>query len=247
VIASFLQLDGRKTVKHTSFVAALVALSAPLAWAQTAEKSTSLLPGGLLAYATAGTSGLGLGLGTQVAEKLNLRVEATNYSANVNDTNDDLSIRGKLKLESAGLYGDYFPFAGAFRITGGVMFKSPSGSVTATPVTGTTATIGNVVYTFDANENVSGTIKYPSTMGYLGVGWGLGKLKEKGFKVGFDLGAGFGSLKSSLKASDGLKNAAANVGKDITADLAAEEKKLNDQLNKVNFFPVIKLSLGYAF
>jgi hypothetical protein len=229
--------------KHTLITAAVLALIAPLSWAQNAAPQSSILPGGLLVYGTVGTAGAGLGVGTQVADNWNVRAEMTKNSTTVNETNDDLKVQAKLNLESAGIYGDYFPFAGTFRVTGGVMFKSPNGSVTASPVTGTTATIGDVSYTFGANDNITGTVKYPSTMPYLGVGWGFGQLKEKGFKFGFDLGAGFGSLKSSLKASQGLTNASAT----IAADLAAEEKKLNDKLNKVSFFPIVKISVGYSF
>jgi len=233
-------------MKHT-LIATALALAAPLSWAEESPAKSSILPGGLLVYGTVGTAGAGLGVGTEVADKVNVRVEMTRNSATVNETNEDLKVQAKLNLESAGIYGDYFPFAGTFRMTGGLMLKSPNGSVTASPVTGTTATIGSVSYTFGANDNITGTVKYPSTMPYLGVGWGFGQLKEKGFKFGFDLGAGFGSLKSTLKVSDGIKNAGANAGKDITADIAAEEKKLNDKLNKVSFFPIVKLSIGYSF
>lgn len=227
--------------------ATALALAAPLAWAQSVAGSSSTSSGGMLVYGTAGTPGVGLGFGTQISDKVNVRAEATGYNANVNETNEDLKVQGKLKLESTGLYADYFPFASTFRVTGGLMLRSPNGRVTATPATGATATIGNVTYTFGAADNVTGTIKYPSTMGYLGVGWGFGKLKDKGVKYGFDLGAGFGKLKSSLVASDSLKANVANAGKDITSDLAAEERKLNDKLNKVSFFPVVKFSIGYSF
>jgi len=233
--------------KYTSIIAASIALATTASWAQSTGSSALATTGGILVYGAAGTAGAGIGLGTQVAEKLNIRLEATSTSTTVNETNDDLRVQGKLSLEGAGIYGDYFPFSGAFRITGGVMLKSPNGSVTATPLIGTTATIGNVVYAFGTNDNVSGTIKYPSTMPYLGIGWGFGKLKNTGFKFGFDLGAGVGTLKSSLKVSDGIKSAGANAGKDITADLKAEEQKLNDKLNKVSFFPIVKLSVGYSF
>jgi hypothetical protein len=235
-------------VKHHLIATAILALvTTPSAWSQKAPTNSSVLPGGLLVYGTVGTAGAGLGLGTQVANKWNVRAEVTSNSTTVNETNEDLKVQAKLNLESAGIYGDYFPFAGTFRVTGGVMFKSPNGSVTASPTTGETATIGDETYNFGVNDSLSGTVKYPSTMPYLGIGWGFGQLKEKGFKFGFDLGAGFGSLKSKLSPSDGLKTTAATAGLDITADLAAEEKKLNDKLNKVSFFPVVKVSVGYTF
>jgi hypothetical protein len=228
--------------KHTLITAAVLALIAPLSWAQNAAPQSSILPGGLLVYGTAGTAGAGLGVGTQVAEKWNVRAEMTKNSTTVNETNEDLKVQAKLNLESAGIYGDYFPFAGTFRVTGGVMFKAPNGSVTATASNAATATIGDnpVPYNF-AGESITGTVEYPSTMPYLGIGWGFGQLKEKGFKFGLDLGAGIGTLKSSLKASSGLTAAGAG------ADLAAEERKLNDKLNKVSFFPIVKISVGYSF
>jgi hypothetical protein len=233
--------------KHTLITAAVLALIAPLSWAQNTTAQSSILPGGLLVYGTVGTAGAGLGVGTQVADNWNVRAEMSRFSRTLNEKSDDLNLEAKLNLESAGIYGDFFPFSGTFRLTGGVMFKSPNGSLTASPATGLSAKIGDVSYDFGANDKLTGSIKYPSTMPYLGVGWGFGQLKEKGFKFGLDLGAGFGTLKSSLTASDSIKNLGTNAGKDITADLAAQEKKINNDLNVVSFFPIVKISVGYSF
>jgi hypothetical protein len=233
--------------KHALAVGAVVVMSVTSSWAQTAQPASSNAFGRWLVYGTAGTTGVGLGLGTQLAEKWSLRLEMTRSNSTMNDTQEDLSIEAKIKLQSGGIYADYFPFASSFRLTGGLMFKSPSGWVTATPVVGTTATIGDVSYTFGAGDNISGSVQYPSTMPYLGIGWGLAHGTNKGLRFGLDLGAGIGSLKSKLAASEGIRTAAANAGKDIAADLAVEEKKLNDELNQVSFLPVIKVSVGYSF
>jgi len=48
-------------------------------------------------------------------------------------TDSDIRYDGNLKLRSAALYGDCRPFAGAFRIIGGVSFLTPKVTMTFSP------------------------------------------------------------------------------------------------------------------
>lgn len=197
--------------------------------------------GGFLVYGVGGTSGVGLGIGTQISKNFAVRAESTRLNANINKNVSNLDFSGEVKAGSDGIYADYHPFDGAFRLTGGVLTKAPSGTLTADP-TGGGVTIGGTYYPVDIGERVIAKVKYPSTMPYVGIGWGFTELDKPGVKFGFDIGAGIGKPTASLDATPLLKsmpNAEANIRK--------EEVKLNDKLGKIGVFPMLKLSVGYAF
>jgi len=222
------------------FIAALICAPAS-AGDQSIFSSSDGTRGGLLVYGVGGTSGLGLGVGTQLGKNFAVRAESTRYSMDFNKTVSDLDFAGKLNIGSSGLYGDYHPFSGPFRLTGGVLFKTPNGSMSADPLAGG-IDIGGNHYDVDFGERVLAKIKYPSTMPYLGVGWGFTELNKPGLKFGLDIGAGIGKLSGTLDATPLLKSLPG-----VEADLQKEEAKLNDKLGKLGIFPMVKIGIGYSF
>ncbi|MGR2682407.1 hypothetical protein [Chromobacterium haemolyticum] len=55
-----------------------------------------------------------------------------------------------------------------------------------------------------------------------------------------DLGVAYGKPKATLTSSEGLTTAAG-------ADIEIERKKLQDDLDKLKVWPVIKIGWGYTF
>lgn len=189
-------------------------------------------------YAIAGTSGAGLGITQKLADFWTVRGEYSTYSLSRSFTADNIDYDGTFKLRSAALYADFRPFAGAFRITGGVSFLTPK--VDATATSSGTYTINGHSYSA-AGEYIKGTVKYPSAMPYLGIGWGLRPDGKSGLLVGFDLGAFIGSPTTTMTYSPGLVSAVPQADRD------SQEQSFKDKVAKVSFFPVVKLGVGYAF
>jgi len=192
---------------------------------------------GMGAYVTGGTVGAGLGLSYRAAERCTLRGEWTHYSLTRTFSDNSIDYRAQVTLQSGAVYADYRPFAGGFRFTGGVSFLGPKADAEGQAVGGVFTING---HDYDATgESIKGTVKYPSVMPYLGLGWGY--RPAGGLMVGLDLGAFLGKPKASLTYSQGILDVAS------AADLAAEEQQFRDKVERVKVFPVLKLGVGYSF
>jgi hypothetical protein len=207
--------------------------------------SLALLSGPALAqgvgvYGVGGSGGLGVGLNLPVGPAFGIRGEIASLTESDTYTEDQITYKGDLKLKGNGVFVDFRPFMGSFRLVGGATFGGSSASLDAQATDGTVTIDGR---RFDASGNsLHADIKYPSTMPYLGVGWGHGRFNEPGWTFGLDLGFSIGKPKVNLTGSGGLL---AQPG--AQAAIAAEERKVQDDLNSARVLPVIKLSVGYQF
>jgi hypothetical protein len=67
-----------------------------------------------------GTLGGGVQLGYVISpNKFNVRLNYAQYDYSQTSTSNGASYTGTLKLQSTGLFGDWHPFTGTFRLTGG--------------------------------------------------------------------------------------------------------------------------------
>jgi hypothetical protein len=202
--------------------------------------SGPVLAQGVGVYGVVGTGGLGVGLNLPVGPAVGLRGEIASLTETDTYTEDRITYKGDLKLKGNGLFVDVRPFMGVFRLVGGASFGGSAATLNAQATDGTVTIDGK---TFNAaGQSLQARIKYPSTMPYLGVGWGHGRFNEPGFTIGLDLGVSIGKPKVSLVGSSGLL---AQPG--AQAAIAAEERKVQNDLNSTKVLPVIKLSVGYQF
>jgi hypothetical protein len=202
--------------------------------------SGSVFAQGVGVYGVGGTGGLGVGLNLPVGPAFGLRGEIASLNESDTYTEDQITYKGDLKLKGNGVFVDFRPFMGTFRLVGGATFGASSASLVAQATNGTVTIDGR---RFDASGNsLRADIKYPSTMPYLGVGWGHGRFNEPGWTFGLDLGVSIGKPKVNLVGSGGLL---AQPG--AQSAIAAEERKVQDDLNSAKVLPVVKLSVGYQF
>lgn len=213
---------------------ALVALCA-------AAPAMAAEPADYVIYGTVGTSGAGLGFGTGINKSVAIRGEFTTYSYSVTENAGGNSYEAKLKFNNPGVYLDWRPFqSSGWRLTGGINSAGPKLTGSATADASSNFTVNGVTYSA-AGESLSAELKYPKYMPYVGVGYGLTNFDKPGWKFGFDAGVSIGKPKVNLYASDGL-NAMLPAG-----ELEAERTKARDSLSKVNFWPSVKFSIGYAY
>lgn len=215
----------------------LVVLLAALA---SSQASAGELYDGFAVYGAAGTGGLGIGISKALTEDFGVRADVMKYDHNVTSTKGSMQYDGKLRLRDAGVYGDWRPFSGNFRLVGGVTVSSSNGDFSATG-SGGTYTFNGVTTTAAAGEYVKGKVEFPSVMPYVGVGWGFGNYNKPGLTFGLDIGVAIGKAKGSLDVSSGL---VAAVGAD---NVAAETQKFKDSVEKLSFLPVVKMGFGWAF
>ena len=205
------------------FAAATVLVNAPAAAAE--------FFGGI------GTTGFEVGLATKLDGNKGLRVDAEFLDFGRTFENNGATYDTKLKFSSLGVYGDYF-LGDAFRLTAGAVLGQRKASGNGVATNGT-ITINGVTYPA-AGESVAAEAKFPSFSPYLGIGFGHAQ-SSKGLNFYFDAGVAFGKAEAKITPSAGLLAAAGQTNID------AEERNLQDSVNKLKLFPAVKFGLGYSY
>lgn len=214
-------------------VTTLLATGGGAAWAQSGK--------GLEVYSKVGFPGLLLGLGVPVAERVSLRADIGGIGK-LEDTYNEKGIeyQGALKATRIGLFGDWFPFGGAFRLTGGVTVNDMKLDLTAKGA-GRVLEIGNNRYTLTTDDRFEVRGELPSTTPYLGIGWGH-QPSNTGWGFHADLGMSFGKAKVSARAVGPL---AQQPG--IQADIDREIQEVKDAADSVRVIPQITVGVSYRF
>ncbi|MEX1166827.1 MAG: hypothetical protein WEK74_08165 [Hydrogenophaga sp.] len=217
-------------------VCVAVALLSGSAMAQ----SSGGLPGNLGVYGVVGTGGVGLGLNLPLTSLVGVRGELAQATVSDSYTNDDITYKGDLKLRGSGLFADIRPFQGAFRVVLGATVGGDSAALRAEQRGGAFNIDGQ---SFSAEgSQLRAAIKYPSTMPYVGIGWGHGQRGNAGWNFAFDVGVAIGDPKITLTGNNALLSQPG-----AAARIAAEERKAQDDVSSAKVLPVVKFSVGYSF
>ncbi len=210
--------------------------------APTPEPS-SKQPLGLGVTARVGTLGLGVDVAKSFSPQFSGRLGFNFGSVNSSRTESGVSYDAKLNLSSVQLLGDYHPFGGGFRITGGLLSQSNKFAVTGKPDANGTYTIDNTTYNANQVGSLTGEYQYGNSIApYLGIGFG--QPANEGFGFNADLGVMFtGSPKVSLSAS----NPTFNNDSTTRAGLDRQERQTENDLKGFNVYPVLSVGVSYGF
>lgn len=181
-----------------------------------------------------GTAGLGLEATWRVTESVNVRTGyyAFDYSTDLEE--EGIEYDGDLKLRNLGLFADWHPFNGRFRVSGG-------GVQTGNKFRGDAdgeLDVGDSTYSavVDARVGWSGFAPY--------LGIGVGNALRSRWTFSFDLGVmftGSPSVRLDGTASDPALEQA------FREDLAREEANLRDELSDAKYYPVIAIGAAFRF
>jgi hypothetical protein len=188
-------------------------------------------------FAGLGTTGLEVGVAERVGGALGLRMSAEFLDLARDFERSGATYDTRLKFTSLGLYGDYF-VAGGVRITAGALVGTRKATGNAV-VTNGTITINGTTYPA-AGESVAARAEFPSFAPYVGIGYGHHQ-PSKGLNFYFDLGVAIGKADAKIEPSPGLLAAAG------PANIAAEQANLQESVDKLKFYPALRLGFGYAF
>jgi hypothetical protein len=196
----------------------------------------------------AGTTGADLALTYKVTDNVNVRgiVSGINYSKDGNyGTSGNYS--GDLKLFQAGILGDYHPFSGGFRVSGGAVYNGTELKLNGKPKSDSTFNVNGNTYTGSEVGNINAESKWDKPALYLGVGYG-NPVKSKGFSLSADLGVLFtGSPSTNLNVQCGAAIAGTPTCTQLQSDAAAEQIKLRHDTDKVKYWAVGRIMANYAF
>jgi hypothetical protein len=196
---------------------------------------------GLAIGAKAGTLGVGGELTTTLLPQLNLRGSLQWLDLGFNATFEDVKYNTDIEFFNPMVMLDWYPFEGAFRISGGVLFNGTDITLTATPAQ--PVEIGGTVYFPSEVGTLRGESDFRDIAPYVGIGWGNPLSEDGHWSLNADLGVAF-------IGSPGVKlSATGSFASDPTfqQNLAEEEKDIEDELSKFRFYPVLSLALTYRF
>jgi hypothetical protein len=192
-------------------------------------------------YAGIGLPGLTLGLAVPATDNLTIRADYTTVgNPTATRVESGITYDARLKAERLGVFADWYPFGGRFRLTAGATSNDVNARLAATGV-GKVVTIGSNSYTLQANDRFDATIGFPRSTPYLGIGWGhRGGPTGLGFHA--DIGASIGRATVATAVSGNL-----SLAPTIAADVAAEEAQLRENVRKIRFIPQISMGVDYRF
>jgi hypothetical protein len=185
-------------------------------------------------FVEGGTLGVGIGAALNVTSWFGLH----DFTVGGNRYDDGV------RLRQGGLYGDLFPWSNSgFRVTAGLRFTDDEVSGNSVPTNGTYTFKGTTTPAFPG-EYATATVKYPTVMPYLGVGYGL-RPAAKGFGLVVDLGVAYGVPRSSYTLSPALTQAA---GPAMSQDIIATGlQQLRDKASPYRWYPTLQIGLSYHF
>jgi len=231
----------------------------------TVRKTAALLPvacGLLLAaqsasaqevYGKVGILGIGAGYSHSINQHFGVRADFSTVGTIDRDgTADRLDYDAEFKANQLGLYGDYFPFGGSFRLTAGLHSRKLEAIANGRANDGGIINIGGFpVQVLSDDDTAQAKVKWDSVAPYLGIGWGHHAKEGRGFGFIADIGVSFGSPKTSLTISDSLRNKmdalGPSLGLDTNEEIEKQRKEIDDDVAGISIFPHLFIGLSYRF
>ncbi|MDX1454474.1 MAG: hypothetical protein R3217_03375 [Gammaproteobacteria bacterium] len=170
-----------------------------------------------------------------------LRGGINQYDTDYEETQDDITYDFDAEFDSTHLFLDYHPFAGMFRITGGIVDNdstfigtgTSSGTYTLNGVSYTGAEVGTLSAGFGLQEQ--GT--------YLGVGWASAP-KSSGLGFSVDVGVVLqDGPQAQIVSTGGLLSSDPTFQSNVDAEIA----ELNQDLEEFDTYPVVSIGISYTF
>ncbi|WP_206668632.1 hypothetical protein, partial [Pseudomonas saliphila] len=154
--------------------------------------------------------------------------------------------RRSLKMSSVEALVDYFPFDSGFRLTGGVMFNNNDFTGSGKPNVNGLVEIGGYVFTADTVGQVDAEVEVRRIAPYLGVSYG-NTFKGSALSVNADLGVMFLGRPDATVRVSGADNASPFIRNRLNEAARNEEGDVEDQLDRLQYYPLVRVGLTYAF
>jgi hypothetical protein len=196
-------------------------------------------------YLNGGTTGFGLGV-TTGTNSLTGRLSFDTWKRTFTQSDSNGNYNVDLKLQNVAALMDWYPFAGSFRTTLGLVANGNKATLTATSVNGQ-YTFNGQTYTASDVGSYSGEMKFNSMAPYLGIGWGNPVATAKTWGLMSDIGVLF---QGSPKVTSTVTCSTALTPTQCTAlqnDVAAGAAQLESDLKNYKYYPVISIALSYHF
>ncbi len=235
----------RRPSRLPHFVARLSPVPSSRACALVTLALCCTAPGALAgeSYVKVGLPGIVVGYAHSVNDQLGLRVDAgTTGNIQRDRTESGVPYRASAKYNRVGLFGDYRPFGGRFRLTAGLTINDASVKLDSRFDGVTPVTINETTITPTAADYFKAHVKIPRLTPYFGIGWGH-QPRETGFGFVADIGVSIGKAKVTVD-----QNLVENYpGLISQADVDAETRQLKDDVGKLRVLPHLAVGMSYRY
>ncbi len=195
--------------------------------------------------AVAGTLGLGGQVSYGLTERLSVRALVAGFDTDLDfeaEGGSDLDYEGSVDLLHAAALVDYRPFAGTFRLTGGLMFNDDSidGDARCMQLA---CNLGDNEGVLVAGDTLSAAATYDPVSPYIGIGWGKSPSADGGWGLSADIGVfylGDPEVEVDLSGPSRLNP----IARDAVAE---EEQGIQEDLDQLPLYPVVMLGAMYRF
>jgi hypothetical protein len=205
-----------------------------------------------------GTLGWGGQVATPIFRRLTLRGGADIFNMGYGLTSDGTDYYASAHLKSGTVQADIYPFAhGSFHISPGVMIFRNSIVASLNVPGGNTFSVGDTDYTSDPNDPVhgSGTIQFSrSTMPMLTIGFGnmITRRENRHLSIPFEIGAaytGHDTIQINMQGGVCQPGQGCGSANDPTfqQNVQDQQAKINEQLKRIQIYPVITTGVAYRF
>jgi hypothetical protein len=199
-------------------------------------------------HTQASTTGfIGVDAGYKFSPNLHTRLGINAVGFGYNYSSQGIDYNASFSPTNVHLLGDYFPFGGGLRLTGGLIFQNNRFNGSAKSNSSNQINVNGTNYDASQIGTVETSGKFGNTVApYLGIGFGTPISSGFGFNI--DAGVMFaGSPTVSLSANNISSSVPGAVQNQFRSDLAAQEQKTNADIKGFNVYPVVSIGFSYAF
>jgi len=196
-----------------------------------------------------GTLGVGVNAGWQYSDYLKFRGNTNYLPYSRSGEIEGVNYKVNLDYFTIGALADVHPFAGNFRLSGGLYYADLSVKGKA-GLGQKSITIGDTTYQPGelGDGEFKGSVEWKTLAPYAGLGYGSGSGNEPGLGFSFDLGALYiGKAKVKLEAPASAYTEAAKHNYNLQADIDKEKDEVKSYTDKLQFWPVLSLGVIYRF
>lgn len=195
------------------------------------------------------TLGVGATVTKSITPHINAKVGINGLGVSRDISLSDVDYKADLNLLNISTLADYHPWKnGGFRLTGGLVFQDNN-------IEGTGKPNGGEIKINDQNyksttelTSVKTKVSFGNSVApYIGIGWGNAVKPGKRWGFSTNLGVMFaGSPKVEITPGFGT-DATPDLQQQINRNIEAERKKVQDDLNWLNIYPVFSIGVSYQF
>lgn len=194
----------------------------------------------------AGTLGAGVEVALDLTDDLDLRGGFNYIKFDFDSSISEIDYNMEPEFKNLTMLLDWYPFSGAFRLTGGFSLNDNKVNLDGTASRDLIPLQhGQYAYLTDL-VRLQGTVEYNGFAPYAGIGWNSNH-DDSGWGVSADLGVLFqgAATVSDLNVVTGLNYSAYQDR--VDAYLEKQKEEIQDELDKYEYYPVASIMLNYSF